>query len=1687
MFRKPQCALQSHSRKSRRSSALAMQRFKPSLEPLEQRMLLTVFNAWDFQGDNLGQYTNTEINQDFNVAAYDAQTPAVFNHLVKPSAQPGDPLYGISCADIVNDTINGQSTKVLRVTNPAEQLSSGFAMWIDLGTDREELYASYDVKFDQEFCSTLGGKLNGLQGLPVVPLTYPEPDDGFVCKLNFKEAGRIITYHYDRTYTEEELGMPSWGNGAWVNPIYMANGNWYNITQRTVMNTFTNGVANADGISEFWVDGRLIYQETGLKFMVEDSPDMKIDCFVLNNFFGGAPAETWAPTRDCYCYFDNIKIYSDPSDPTWGTHSAHDPNVILATPDGITNRAVVYDNLVTSAGTLHNASYPSNYSACLDETYLIDAGPGNVVKYQITGGHIAVKDFLLIYDGNQTDSPIVYQTYGDDVSSLSATVQSTGRYMFVRLATDKLISGTGFNGTVSFMPASSLPTAPSGLTATAVSTSQINLSWTDNSTNETGFEIRRSTANDMSNAAIININAHSGTGPMTYSDSSLQQDTTYYYRIRAINSSGHSSDVPSVVPFAGATTMWNGTYEATYYSIGADDGYLFESSENSGVGGYASATVTTSGLRMGDRSDDTQFMSIVSFDTSVLPDNATVTSATLRLRRMGVYGTSPASWGGELRVDIKGGSGFGGSTALAASDFQAAADATNIGHLSVPSANGDWAAGIFTSGMSYVNLTGTTQFRVYFQVDDNDNATDDFLAFYPGEAGLGYIPELVITFTLGNGALAAPSGLAATAVSSSQINLSWTDNSTNEDWFEIDRAMNSAFTSGLTTFTVGSNVTSYQSAGLTESTTYYYRVRSTIGGSNDSTNSATASATTQAVAAPTAPSGLGATTASSSQINLSWTDNSGNETGFEIDRATNSAFTSGLTTFTVGSNVTSYQSTGLTESTTYYYRVRSTIGGTNDSTSSSTASATTDSGGSTQVTYYSVASHDGYIVEFSENSGTGDTAMSNVTDSGIRIGDRASPANAQVLSVVSFDTSSIPDNATITSATLRLRRYTVYGTSPASWGGELRADIKGGGGFDGSTALAAGDFQATADATNVAQLSVPSTNGSWAEGTLGSGLSYINLAGTTQFRVYFQVDDNNNSTDDQMVFYPGENGSGYQPELVITYTTGPVAPTAPSNLVTTAVSTNQINLSWTDNSTNEDGFEIDRALNSTFTSGLTTVTVGANVTAYQSTGLSSGTTYYYRVRSTIGGANDSGNSNTSSITTFVPVDVTWMGTGSSIWSTAVGSDNWKKTSDATSADYFNGVNVIFNDTATGTSVFIDGADVTPSTITFNNSSKNYVVTGAKGIAGVTTTVTKQGAGTVTINTLNTYGGVTTVEAGKLVLQDIVQAVAPVLNGAGADIKGGMLVLDYSGEASPAATVNTLINNGKIHSSVATATYGLGWIDNTTTHAISIAYTVYGDANLDGSVNFSDLSKLLSNYGHAGVWADGDFNYDGMVNFADLSKLLSTYNQSIGLLIPAAITSDVPPASVETPAPLNISTVDAQASTTVLSLQPATARIGNLPADTARTTSPTLVDMSHAKQSEKIATLPAVQYQNVATALDARLAHWVLRDSVEANLRSPMLSACVPVDPQTHHSDGMLKQHRSTDGAMTVRSDPAPWVAKMVDRLISSTNGDTVLGLEDPALSLKDFDSLWDLDWIARREVTTRCSSAIDEVLAGSNT
>lgn len=193
------------------------------------------------------------------------------------------------------------------------------------------------------------------------------------------------------------------------------------------------------------------------------------------------------------------------------------------------------------------------------------------------------------------------------------------------------------------------------------------------------------------------------------------------------------------------------------------------------------------------------------------------------------------------------------------------------------------------------------------------------------------------------GAPAAPTGLIASVASNTQINIAWKDNATNETGYRIQRATNSAFSTGLTTINLAANTKYYANTGLSAGTTYYYRVYALNGATLSAASNVVSKTTTGAPggtgSAPLAASGLIAAAKTSSRIDLAWKDNSTNETGFRIERAT-SASGAWTAIMTVGANVTYVQTTGLASNTTYYYRIVA-LNGASAASPSNVASAKT--------------------------------------------------------------------------------------------------------------------------------------------------------------------------------------------------------------------------------------------------------------------------------------------------------------------------------------------------------------------------------------------------------------------------------------------------------------------------------------------------------------------------------------------------------------------------------------------------------------------------------------------------------------------------------------------------------------------------------------------------------------------------
>lgn len=177
-------------------------------------------------------------------------------------------------------------------------------------------------------------------------------------------------------------------------------------------------------------------------------------------------------------------------------------------------------------------------------------------------------------------------------------------------------------------------------------------------------------------------------------------------------------------------------------SVGANDGWVLESSENSNQGGSLDAAATV--LNVGDDALNRQYRAILHFDTSELPDNAVVTKAILKIRKQGITGSVPNNLQ-NISIDIRNG-GFANNAALQNRDFQAAANVYTAGTI-INTPDTDYSAGLKGSALPFVNLTGPTQLRLRFEVDDNNNLTPDILSFFSGNAvKVGNRPQLIISY-----------------------------------------------------------------------------------------------------------------------------------------------------------------------------------------------------------------------------------------------------------------------------------------------------------------------------------------------------------------------------------------------------------------------------------------------------------------------------------------------------------------------------------------------------------------------------------------------------------------------------------------------------------------------------------------------------------------------------------------------------------------------------------------------------------------------------------------------------------------------------------------------------------------------------------------------------------------------------
>ena len=162
-----------------------------------------------------------------------------------------------------------------------------------------------------------------------------------------------------------------------------------------------------------------------------------------------------------------------------------------------------------------------------------------------------------------------------------------------------------------------------------------------------------------------------------------------------------------------------------------------------------------------------------------------------------------------------------------------------------------------------------------------------------------------------------PTNLRAKTLGQQRIQLNWTDNSDNENGFEVQKSGNSNNGPWNTIKKTNANDEQYTEDNLTPGKKYWFRVRAYNGQDNSDWSNVDNATTIDSP--PGAPDTLVATASNDDKINLTWKDHANNEDGFKIFRSTDG------TTFTkideIGINRESYTDTGLRGNRKYWYKV----------------------------------------------------------------------------------------------------------------------------------------------------------------------------------------------------------------------------------------------------------------------------------------------------------------------------------------------------------------------------------------------------------------------------------------------------------------------------------------------------------------------------------------------------------------------------------------------------------------------------------------------------------------------------------------------------------------------------------------------------------------------------------------------
>lgn len=247
---------------------------------------------------------------------------------------------------VVDDRYAFSGSRAIRVAYPAGNYGTqrtGAQAPLTL-PPQAQYFSSYALRFSDDFDwggTNEGGKLPGLAGgSNCSGCVVCDGTNGFTARLMWRPEGEAVLYlyHMDK---EATCGQNIPLKNQEGQNIHFQRGRWYTVTQRVKINSGND----SNGEVEMWIDGEQVLLHTGVRFVNNGG---MVDNFYFSTFHGGNDS-SWAPDRNSYIWFDDLKIgkrwsdvYEEPAPPSPAperlpvrqvTASAHDGNVPANTYD----------------------------------------------------------------------------------------------------------------------------------------------------------------------------------------------------------------------------------------------------------------------------------------------------------------------------------------------------------------------------------------------------------------------------------------------------------------------------------------------------------------------------------------------------------------------------------------------------------------------------------------------------------------------------------------------------------------------------------------------------------------------------------------------------------------------------------------------------------------------------------------------------------------------------------------------------------------------------------------------------------------------------------------------------------------------------------------------------------------------------------------------------------------------------------------------------------------------------------------------------------------------------------------------------------------------------------------------------------------------------------------------------------